>query len=139
MSSGVMMGKQTVVVRADEVGWDSRSVYTPERYGAVRWKNLLSGELTASEALTMGLAELPPGARFVRHWHEQPETYFFTDGVGLVEVDGLEYEVRVGPAVFVPGNAWHQVKNTGDGPLRLVYIFPADSFQEIVYHYETGE
>jgi quercetin dioxygenase-like cupin family protein len=139
MSSGVMMGKQTVVVRADEVGWDSRSVYTPERYGAVRWKNLLSGELTASEALTMGLAELPPGARFVRHWHAQPETYFFTDGVGLVEVEGLEYEVGVGTAVFIPGNAWHQVKNTGEGPLRLVYTFPADSFQEIVYHYETGE
>ncbi len=132
------MSKKAVIVKAAEVGWDSRSVYTSERYGAVRWQNLLSGEKTTSEALTMGLAELPPGAQFVRHWHEQPETYFILSGSGVVEVDGVVQEVGVETAVFVPGSAWHQVINTGAVPLRLVYTFPVDSFEEIVYHYESG-
>ena len=131
--------KQAIIVQANELKWDSRSVYTPERYGAVRWKNLLSGEKTATEAITMGLAELPPGARFVRHWHEQPETYFIIEGLGLVEVDGSEHEVGVGTAVFVPGHAWHQVINIGDEHLRLVYTFAVNSFQEVVYHYQEED
>ena len=87
----------------------------------------------------MGLAELPPGARFVRHWHEQPETYFILSGSGVVEVDGVIHEVGVETAVFVPGSAWHQVINTGEMPLRLIYTFPTNSFQEIEYHYESGD
>ena len=37
-----------------------------------------------------------------------------------MEVDGETSEVGVGDAVLIPPGAWHQVRNTGAGPLRLL-------------------
>ena len=133
------MSKQAVVVRADGSAWETREVYRPETYGAVRWQTLLSGDRTASTALTMGIAELPPGAQLVRHWHEQPETYFILTGSGIVESDGVEQAVGVETAVFIPGGTSHFIQNTSDVLMRLIYTFPADSFQEIQYHYENED
>jgi mannose-6-phosphate isomerase-like protein (cupin superfamily) len=125
-----------VVARQDDEGWIFESDYVSVQHGAMRWQNLFSGEKTASYALTLGVAELPPETQLIRHWHEQPESYFFLEGMGLVGIDDEEHQVEAGTAVFVPGRAWHFIRNTGSVLLRLVYTFPADSFQQIVYHYE---
>ena len=59
--------------------------------------------------------------------------YHFTSGVGVVRIDGVETAVRAGSTVFVPGMAWHGVRNTGDEPLRLFYVFAVDSFADVEY------
>ena len=51
----------------------------------------------------------------------------------MVSIDGQEREVGAETAVFIPGNALHSLQNTADRPLRLVYVFPADSFDDITY------
>jgi oxalate decarboxylase/phosphoglucose isomerase-like protein (cupin superfamily) len=48
---------------------------------------------------------------------------------------GTEHPVRPGTAIFVPGNAEHGALNTGSGPLRILYVFPADSFHQIEYEF----
>ena len=102
--------------------------------GAVRWRTLLSGDRTASAALTLGVAELPPGADAPRpHRHAPPEAYYILEGTGVVEIDGREHAVRTGSAVFLPAGASHCLRNTGPGSLRLVYVFPVDSFEDVEY------
>lgn len=111
--------------------WDQ-----PER-GSVRWRTLLSADRTPTDSLTLGVAELQPGQteeRLRTHRHAQPEVYYVLAGEGVVRVSGTDYPVRAGSAVFVPGNALHLVQNTGAGVLRLLYVFPASSFEQV--HYE---
>lgn len=105
--------------------------------GHVDWWTLFSADRTATSALTVGVAEVPAGApRPARgHTHDQAEVYFFLSGSGEVVVEGQSTPVTAGDAVFIPGNTEHMSVNTGDVPLRLLYFFAADSFEEIVYRF----
>ena len=129
-------GSAPAVVRSSEAPWLTRDVYANAPGPAIRWKTLISAELTGSAGLTMGLVEFPPGRAQQRHRHPQPETYFVLDGAGTLEIDGQLYPVCAGTAVYVPPGAWHHLINTGDEPLHLVYNFAEDSFAEVDYTYD---
>ncbi|MGR6964107.1 hypothetical protein ACU610_06585 [Geodermatophilus sp. URMC 61] len=43
--------------------------------------------------------------------------------------------MTAGSAVFVPGDAEHGTRNTGEGPLRFVYAFATDSIDVVVYRF----
>jgi quercetin dioxygenase-like cupin family protein len=103
----------------------------------VRWRTLLSSDRTPTESLTLGVAELPPGVsqEFRPHRHSQAEAYYILSGEGIVTISGVEHPVRSGTAVFIPGNAPHGAVNTGAQLLRLLYVFPAASFDEIDYEF----
>ncbi len=44
--------------------------------------------------------------------------------------------VEAGSAVFVPGDVLHSCENNGASDLRVAYVFPADSFEEVEYVFE---
>jgi mannose-6-phosphate isomerase-like protein (cupin superfamily) len=103
--------------------------------GDGRWRTLLSGDRTPSDALTAGILELSPGERltFDLHKHAQPEIYYVLDGEGTVTLAEKNHAVEAGNLVFIPGGVEHNAENTGSGMLRIFYVFPADSFSEIDY------
>lgn len=105
--------------------------------GHVDWWTLFSSDRTATSGLTVGIAEIPVGAPEPPrgHQHSHAEVYYFTGGHGDVIVNGERRSVTVGDAVFIPGDAEHVTVNTGDEPLRLLYVFAADSFDEIIYKF----
>jgi mannose-6-phosphate isomerase-like protein (cupin superfamily) len=92
--------------------------------GIVDWWTLFSSDRTDTNGLTVGVAEIPVGAPEPErgHMHAQSEVYYFLSGTGHVVVNGSRREVRTGDAV-----------NTGSEPLRLLYVFAADSFTDIEY------
>ena len=66
-------------------------------------------------------ATLAPGQATVRHHHRvSEEIYYLVEGAGRMDVDGEIREVAVGDAILIPPGAWHQLTNTGGGPLRLL-------------------
>jgi quercetin dioxygenase-like cupin family protein len=67
------------------------------------------------------------------HRHEQPEAYLVLDGTGVVTIAGVTRTLREGVAVFIPGNALHAVRATGESDLRLAYVLAADSFEDVEY------
>ena len=93
--------------------------------------------LAEGEGLTLGVARLPPGEELHEHRHEQSEVYFVLDGAGVVTVNGEERDVADGAAVFIPGNALHSCRNTGDVELRFAYVLAADSFEDVEYVFST--
>ena len=108
--------------------------------GAVSWQTVLGGAHTPGRSLTAGVAEVEPGApdRMFVHRHDPDELYFVLSGTGTVLVDDRELPVAAGSTVFVPGGAWHSARNTGDDVLRILYVFPVDSFDDVVYEYRDG-
>lgn len=107
----------------------------------VRWRTLVSADRTPTDSLTVGVAEVEPGEtkQFRPHRHAQPEVYYILAGCGVVIIAGLEYAVRPGSAVFIPGNTPHGACNTGTDLLRLLYVFAADSFDQIEYQFLEAE
>ena len=128
------MGGRPVVRRAADCGTES---WRSEETGHVDWWTLFSADRTETKGMTVGIAEIPVGApRPERgHQHTQDEVYYFLAGSGEVVVNGEATPVTAGDAVFIPGDAEHVAVNTGDVPLRLLYVFATDSFADVVYRF----
>jgi quercetin dioxygenase-like cupin family protein len=111
--------------------------WNDETRDLVRWRTLFSGDRTPTSSLTMGVAELPPGesTQIHTHRHAQVEAYYILCGEGIVSISGVNYPVRTGSAVFLPGDAEHGTINTGTETLRLLYVFAADSFDRVAYRF----
>jgi mannose-6-phosphate isomerase-like protein (cupin superfamily) len=130
------MERGPIVSREADREWESWGEEDVPNKGLVYWKTLISRGVTRSQGLTLGVASLPPGGALREHRHTQEEVYLVLDGSGLVRVGAEELAVEAGSAVFVPGDALHSCENTGTSDLRVAYVFPADSFDEVEYVFE---
>jgi mannose-6-phosphate isomerase-like protein (cupin superfamily) len=130
------MNPRPAVVREADCPWEGWTDPTLQAKSPVRWKLLVDGERTPSAALTVGTCEIPPGAALLLHHHVPGEVYYVVDGEGVAEIDDVTTAIGPGTALYVPPNARHRTRNTGTRPLRFVWIFPTDTFGEIVYRYD---
>ena len=130
------MERGPIVSREADREWETWGEEDIPKKGLVFWKTLISRGVTRSQGLTLGVASLPPGGALREHRHTQEEVYLVLDGSGLVRVGAEELAVEAGSAVFVPGDALHSCENTGTSDLRVAYVFPADSFDEVEYVFE---
>ena len=130
------MDREPVVVQESTREWETWPEEEVAARGLVYWKTLLSADVTHSEALTMGIAKIPPTEALHEHRHQQAEIYLILEGTGLVRIDGKARPVEARSAVFIPGNVVHSCENTGPSDLRFAYVFPADSFEEVEYVFD---
>jgi mannose-6-phosphate isomerase-like protein (cupin superfamily) len=128
-----MISRPFVVDESDlpEEAWND-----PVR-GVVTWRTLLSGDRTPTDSLTLGVAEVTgqAGDPARLHRHAQPEAYFVLSGHGVLNIEGVESPLSPGTCAFIPGGAWHAARGEGPTPLKLLYVFPANSFADIVYEF----
>jgi len=89
---------------------------------------------TANQSLAE--ATLEPGQATQRHYHgASEEIYFVLEGDAEMELDGDRTRVEAGQAIPILPGAWHQVRNVGGGPLRILCCCsppyrPEDTFFE---------
>lgn len=88
-----------------------------------RTRNLVGGvSPIQAENFCMGYVELEPnGGQVPWHNHEQEEIYFVINGTGQMCIGEEVREVSTGQAVFIPPWEFHQMTNTGDAPLTMLY------------------
>lgn len=134
-SRDLHMSIRPVVIRSDDVaveGWDAA-----ER-GVVTWRTLVSGDRTPSRSLTLGVADVgePVAGPPVLHRHDEDEVYYILAGAGLIRIGDQDHKLAEGDAVFVPGGVWHAAWATGPEPLKILYVFAADRFNQIVYTFQ---
>ena len=105
--------------------------------GVVSWRTLLSAGRTPSDSLTMGVAEVgePGEGGFRLHRHAQSEAYYVLSGRGVISIAGAEHPLAPGDVAFIPGGALHGARGVGPEPLRLLYVFAADAFEDVVYEF----
>ena len=75
------------------------------------------------------IIELGPGGYSPRHKHDWPHINYMVDGSGVLYIDGREHTVEKGAYAYVPANADHQFRNTGDGVFRFICIVPKEGHQ----------
>jgi quercetin dioxygenase-like cupin family protein len=124
------------IIQSAGVPWETwRDSALAER-SPVRWKDLIGHTRGASQALSLGVAEIPPRATLARHRHAIPEIYYVLSGAGSVEVDGIDYPAAAGSAIFIPGGALHAFSNTCAATITFVYVFPVDAFADLIYMFD---
>ena len=126
------------IIHAIGMPWETWTDPAVAGRSLVRWKDLIGRDRGASQALSLGVAEIPPGATLARHRHAAPEIYYVISGTGCVEVDGQDYPATAGSAVFIPGGALHAFINTGAVTITFVYVFPVDAFADLVYEFDEA-
>ena len=80
--------------------------------------------LYTGENLQLVLMTLQPGEEIGSEVHEDRDQFFrFEQGEGKVHIDANVYDVSDGSGVIVPAGARHNVRNSGNGPLKLYTIY----------------
>ncbi|MCP4351444.1 MAG: cupin domain-containing protein [Desulfobacterales bacterium] len=115
--------------------WETWEDENLKNLSPVIWKTLISKDKTCSYGIVAGVFEVAPGKALLRHYHAEEEAYYILTGKGVLEIDDETYTVTSGTAFFIPGNAKHSLSNTGKCKLKVLYMFPADSFGEIDYSF----
>jgi mannose-6-phosphate isomerase-like protein (cupin superfamily) len=74
--------------------------------------------------LQLVLMTLQPGDEIGAEVHKDRDQFFrFEEGRGQVDIDDNTYDVVDGSGVIVPAGARHNVRNTGDDPLKLYTLY----------------
>lgn len=80
--------------------------------------------LYTGKHLQLVLMSLRPGEEIGEEVHEDRDQFFRIEkGKGEVSIDGARTKVEDDMAIVVPAGARHNVRNTGDEPLRLYTIY----------------
>ncbi len=84
----------------------------------------LTTHFTAPEArFTTGMSVYPVGKGAPLHVHNCDEQVTLLEGVGEVEIDGKVTPLRQYDSTYIPGNKVHAFRNTGDVPMRILWIY----------------
>ena len=84
--------------------------------------------------LQLVLMTLQPGEEIGAEIHDDRDQFFrFEEGNGQVDIDDNTYDVEDGSGVIVPSGARHNVRNTGDQPLKLYTLYgPPEHIDRLV-------
>ena len=85
--------------------------------------------------LQLVLMTLQPGEEIGSEIHDDRDQFFrIEEGQGVVDIDGAANAVSDDFAVIVPAGARHNVRNTGNRPLRLYTVYgPPEHLDGIVH------
>ena len=111
---GQRMDREPVVVQESTRKWETWPAEDMAERGSVYWKTLVSGDLTHSEALTMGIAKIPPDEALHEHRHRQAEIYLVLEGTGSVTIDGKNAARRSGVRGLHTGQRPALLRECGD-------------------------
>lgn len=95
-------------------------------YPARRLTQNLVGGASPIQArnFSMGFVTLEPkGGQVPWHNQEQEEVYFIVEGTGEMCLGDERVQVQTGQAVFIPCGVFHQLTNTADKPLKMIYCY----------------
>ncbi|MCL1940464.1 MAG: cupin domain-containing protein [Synergistaceae bacterium] len=85
---------------------------------------LVSEKMCDSKNLAVGVNETHVGGQVPPHKHEtEEEVMYFFEGKGQFITDDEVIELHPGICVYNPPGGTHSILNTGDVPLKFVWIY----------------
>lgn len=90
-----------------------------------RTQNLVGGASPIqARNFCMGYVTLEPhGGQVPWHNQEQEEIYFVLEGSGEMCLGTESRSVQTGQTIYIPPLIFHQLTNTGDAPMRMIYCY----------------
>lgn len=90
--------------------------------------------------LQLVVMTIPPGGEIGEEVHEDRDQFFrFEEGEGEVLIDGHTHHVEDDFGVIVPAGARHNVRNTGEEPLKLYTLYGPPEHKDGVVHQDKAQ
>ncbi|MGE5607234.1 MAG: cupin domain-containing protein [Bacteroidota bacterium] len=87
-------------------------------------KLMVSESEMGSKGFAAGMHLMEPGGQSTVHVHEkEQEAMYFYSGTGVCSVGDEEYEIVPESFLIAPIGVKHQIRNTGNEPLKFVWIY----------------
>jgi quercetin dioxygenase-like cupin family protein len=105
------------------------------------WRDPPPGEFTlkvspknnGSQHLVFGTEDMVVGDEIPLHKHlGQDEIVYIEKGTAHVHVGDMDRDLHAGGTVFIPAYTWVSIKNAGNENLRLVFVFSAPGFENLM-------
>ncbi|MDY6953924.1 MAG: cupin domain-containing protein [Thermodesulfobacteriota bacterium] len=102
-----------------KTAYDEILPYTTKDGSVVR--ELMHPAVHGNQNQSLAEAVVLPGSTTVLHRHHQgEEIYHITAGQGEMTLGKERFPVRPGDTVCILPGLWHRIRNTGQGPLKLL-------------------
>jgi quercetin dioxygenase-like cupin family protein len=103
---------------------DAGSVEGVKKLPSRTSKLLLSEINVGVTGFSMGQNVTDVGSRIPEHAHEDAEEgMYLVSGQGRLITEEGEQDLRPGMAIYMPPGVKHSIVNTGDEPMRLVWVY----------------
>jgi quercetin dioxygenase-like cupin family protein len=96
-----------------------------DRGGGITTLPLITPQSADHPVFSTGISTYPKGKGAPMHSHNCPEQVTLLDGVGEVEIDGVVTPLSKYDSTYIPGDIQHAFRNTGDGPMTILWIYGA--------------
>ena len=99
---------------------------TGRHYPAQRWTRNLVGGASPLQCMNFCLGYVvldPKGGQVPWHNQDQEEIYFIVEGEGEICLGEERQAIKAGQCVFIPPTIFHQLTNTGDSPMVMMYCY----------------
>lgn len=107
------------------VHYSDVELQTPKESGVkdvkIRW---LISEKDGANNFAMRLFEIQPNGHTPLHQHDWEHEVFIVEGKGAAHDNTKDIPFKQGDVFFIPSIHWHQFKNTGDTPLKILCLIP---------------
>ena len=78
---------------------------------------------------------LKPGGDIGEEVHKDIDQFFrVEEGAGEISIDGTVSKIKSGTAMVVPAGSRHNIKNTGDKPLKLYTLYAPPNHADGTVH-----
>lgn len=90
-----------------------------------RTRNIVGGASPIqAKNFAMGMVVLEPkGGQVPWHNQQQEEIYFILEGNGEICLGEERRPISSGQAVYIPPEVFHQLTNTGETPMKMIYCY----------------
>jgi mannose-6-phosphate isomerase-like protein (cupin superfamily) len=89
----------------------------------LRWTSLFDLRRGGHKEMIVGTLYLPPGGRYSKHYHEQPEVFIGLEGRGILFCGDEEIEIEPGIAAYVGKNIIHGAQTIGARSLKMIWVY----------------
>ena len=96
------------------------------RGGGIKTTPLVVHRKVPEARFTTGMTVFPPGEGAPMHSHNCDEQVTLLEGAGECEIDGVVTKLVQYDTTYVLANVPHRFENTGDGPMRILWIYSTD-------------
>ncbi|MBN2048374.1 MAG: cupin domain-containing protein [Anaerolineaceae bacterium] len=89
---------------------------------SIRW--LVDDDHDGAPVYALRMIEIEPGGHSPHHSHNYEHENFVVEGKGQLFITDTWHDLYPGVVCFVPPNAEHEFRNTGDTPLKFLCGIP---------------
>ena len=94
-----------------------------ERGGGARTTPLINKEVGTQSFIT-GYTSFEGGAVIPFHSHNCQESVVLMEGEAMMDIDGLEYQLKPHDVTFIPPNVSHRFRNLSKtNPMKILWIY----------------